>query len=115
MLISLKGIRLYAYHGVLPQEGMVGGWFTVDVTVETELPKGAITDELADTVNYADIYAIVKDQMAIRSKLIENAAYRIANTIKGQMPEIKRVTVRLTKHHPPIEGSSADASVEIKL
>ena len=75
--IELEKMRFYAYHGVMPQETKEGNDFVVDLILTAPLEQAVKSDELDDTINYAAVYAVVKEQMDIPSKLIEHAAGRI--------------------------------------
>ena len=68
--IELKSMRFYAYHGVDPQETRVGNWFIVDLMVTVDLVQAIENDNLDSTVNYAEIYEVVKSEMNVPSKLI---------------------------------------------
>ena len=81
MYIHLQGIKLYAYHGVDPQETAVGAYFTIDLKLKTDFSRAAYTDELTGTVSYADIFQSVKDEMRIPSRLLEHVAQRIVQRI----------------------------------
>ena len=100
--ISLKGLRFYAYHGAEGQEAVVGGWFTVDVTIQTDATVAVQTDDLNGTVNYAKVTDVVKEQMQIRSSLIEHVAGRIAKSLLDRFPSINKVTVTVSKENPPV-------------
>lgn len=100
--ISLRGLRFYAYHGAEAQEAVVGEWFTVDVTIETDATVAVESDDLKGTINYASVAGIVKDQMQIRSSLLEHVAGRIAKSLLDGFPSIDKVTVTVSKEHPPV-------------
>lgn len=102
--ISLNAMRFYAYHGVLPQEKKVGNWFSVDLELSVDLSRAALSDQLQDTLNYAEVYAAVEEEMAIPSELLEHAAGRILRRIRGQFPQVEGIMVRLTKEYPPSKG-----------
>src|SRR4051812_30197368 len=114
MKISVNGIRLKAYHGCLPEEGIIGGEYVVDVIIDTDFSKAALSDELIDTVDYCVVYECVKSEMAIRSKLIEHAAQRIIFSLRKAYPEVKIFSVTVTKIVPPINGAVDSASVTIE-
>ena len=99
----------------MSQEQSVGGEFLVSVETELPAPVAIKTDDLADTVNYADITKIVQTEMSIPSKLLEHAASRIAQKILSQIPSITAVTVRLTKRNPPLGVACKGAGIEITL
>jgi dihydroneopterin aldolase len=76
----------------------------------------AITsDQLSDTLNYADIFNSVKEEMAIPSHLLEHLAGRIVKKIKQKYPQISRIKIRLAKINPPIEGELQEAAVTVSI
>ncbi|MBS1937346.1 MAG: dihydroneopterin aldolase [Bacteroidetes bacterium] len=104
-VIQVNGIRVYAYHGCLDEEGRIGGHYRVDVTVEGDLARAERTDKLADTIDYGRVTAIVLEQMAVRSNLIEAVAARILDALRKEWPHGFTWHVRLEKEHPPIPGA----------
>ena len=70
-IIELEDMRFWAHHGCLEIERTEGNLFMVDFRGEIDLSKVLVTGELADTVNYGDIYDVVKDEMAIPTDLLE--------------------------------------------
>lgn len=104
-LIEVKGIKVYAYHGCLSEEGRIGGHYRVDVAVEGDMARAERTDKLADTIDYGRVTAIVVEQMAIRSQLIEHVAARILDALRKEWPHGFLWQVRLVKEHPPIAGA----------
>ncbi|MEO5644635.1 MAG: dihydroneopterin aldolase [Bacteroidia bacterium] len=113
-IITVNGIRIRAYHGCLPEEGIIGGEYVVDVIIDTDFSKAALTDELHDTVDYCVVFDCVKAEMAIRSKLIEHAAQRIVNALREKYPEVKTFSVTVTKIVPPMNGAVDKVSVTIE-
>ena len=75
--IQVNNIKLYANHGCLNEEAMIGSWYRVDIEVNVDLTKSSISDDLEDTVDYVQLNHIVKEEMVIRSKLLEEVANRI--------------------------------------
>tara|TARA_B100000767_G_scaffold174966_1_gene163580 strand:+ start:345 stop:698 length:354 start_codon:yes stop_codon:yes gene_type:complete len=112
-LITVKGIRIFAYHGHLPEEAKLGGHFIVNVWVEADTAKVEISDNLNDTIDYVEIIQIVKQQMAIRSNMIEQPARRIVNAILP-LNYVQNVKVELEKIQPPINASFDKISVILK-
>ena len=116
MRIFLNDIQVHAHHGVMEQEAVVGGDFLVSVSMEADVERAGETDSLEDTVNYADIADVVMQEMAIRSKLLEHVAKRIAKRLLAEFSPSTSVTVRVTKLCPPIPGlQSSGAGVEVTL
>ena len=111
--IEVKEARFYAFHGVLPQERRVGGWFTVTLRVGYDWSRAAETDDVADTLNYANLYALVKREMAVPSKLLEHVAGRISKAIEKVFPQVTSIDLTLIKANPPMGADSNGAGVEI--
>jgi len=112
--IEVNGIKLYAFHGCLPEEGRIGGHYLVDVSLQTNFTEAAITDELIKTVDYVDINKIVKEEMAIRSKLIEHVGQRIFNRIKKEIQNVDKLRIKVIKICPPINGDVENVAIIIE-
>ena len=112
-LIKVEGIKLYAYHGHLPEEAVLGGHFVVNVYVKADTLKVEKSDDLNDTVDYVKIIEIVKKQMAIRSNMIEQPAARIADNIL-LLNHVNSVKVELEKLNVPINANFDKISVTIE-
>lgn len=111
--IKIKNIRLYAYHGCMVEEGKIGSDYRVDLSVKANLKKSAETDDLEDTVDYVHLTQIVRDEMAIRSKLLEEVAKRILDRIFNELPLVKKGSVAVSKLNPPIGGNVAMVTIEM--
>lgn len=111
--IELKEIKIHAYHGVGKQERIVGNDYLVRVKVKFDIFIAAESDSISDTLNYADIYDIVKCEMSIASNLLETVAMRIVNAIKNNFKEVKGGEVEIVKIKPPISGDVKGASVVV--
>ena len=112
--ILIEGIQLYGYHGCLKEESVIGGNYVVDVSIETDFRSAAESDKLHETIDYVDVYNIVKLQMATRSKLIEHVGQRIADELKQQFPSIHRLQVKVTKLRPPMNGNVDKVSIVVE-
>jgi|ERR1700756_783052 len=113
-LIAVEGINVYAYHGCLEEEGLIGGNYIVDVYMHTDFTEAAKTDDLSKTIDYCAIYEIAKKEMAIRSKLIEDVAMRIHVAILNNFTRVQKARVRVTKLKPPMNGNVDKVYVEIE-
>ena len=111
--INIEGIKLYAYHGCLEEEAKIGGNYVVDVYITTNFSEAAKTDDLTKTIDYCNVYEIVKAEMKIRSKLIEQVCERMYSKIKNNFPSIISLRVKVTKLVPPMNGDVENVSVEI--
>lgn len=113
-IVKVKNIRIYAYHGCLVEEGKIGSEYRVDVSVKANLTPSADSDDLIDTVDYVYINKIVKEEMTIRAKLLENVAKRIIQRIFNEIKLADKVKVSVSKINPPIGGNVALVSVVLK-
>ena len=108
-------MRFYAYHGVMEQERLVGGEYSVSLAVEADLTAAVNSDDVADTINYADLYALVEREMTVPSRLLEHVAGRIGQRAMEEYHRITTLTVKVTKLNPPMGADCKGASVEIKV
>lgn len=109
--IQVNNIKLYAYHGCLEEEAKIGSWYRVDIEVEGDLTKSSRTDELSDTIDYVHLNGIAKEEMAIRSKLLEEVAQRILDRFFGEIPMLETAKVAVAKINPPIGGNVQEVVV----
>jgi dihydroneopterin aldolase len=111
--IKIKNIRVYSYHGCLIEEGKIGSDYRVDLSVKADLSKSAKSDDLNDTVDYVHLNKIVKEEMAIRSKLLEHVVKRILDRILDEIPMVKKADIAVSKLNPPIGGNVAMVTIEM--
>ncbi|HAT48432.1 MAG TPA: dihydroneopterin aldolase [Flavobacteriales bacterium] len=102
--ILVNGLRFWAHHGCMEEEAIVGQEYRVDVALWVNLAPSAETDELSKTVDYEDVYRIVRREMGVRSKLVEQVCQRIVNALRNELPLSESVEVKVTKFQPPING-----------
>jgi 7,8-dihydroneopterin aldolase/epimerase/oxygenase len=102
--ILLEGMDFFAYHGHFREEQIIGTKFTIDLEMEFDTGKAETTDQLHDTVNYQEIYLIVKREMEINTHLLERVARRILDSVKQAFPQIKQAKVKISKLNPPLGG-----------
>lgn len=113
--ILFNGMEFYGYHGVFPEENRLGQRFFVDVEIGMDLSLAGKSDRLEDTVNYAEIYQLVRQVMETeRYQLIETAAEQCAGRVLAQFPVVEEVLIRLIKPDPPIPGHYRSVGVEIR-
>lgn len=112
-IIELEGMHFYAYHGHFEVEQIVGNQFIVDVRIETDTSKAAESDDLKDAVNYQAVFETVKKEMQVKSKLLENVANRILDTLHKNFPVIEKAQVKISKINPPMGGKIEKASVTL--
>jgi dihydroneopterin aldolase len=112
--IYVNQMEFYGYHGALPEENRLGQRFIVDLMVELDLSKAGKTDDLSETVNYAELYLLCRDIVEGKSySLIEPVAEQIAEKVLEQYKKIESCTVKIIKPDPPIPGHYKSVSIEI--
>ncbi len=112
--IEINGIKIYAFHGCLPEEEKIGGHYKVDVMLNTNFLSAALEDDLTKTIDYVDVNRIVFEEMGIRSKLIEHVGKRIIDRLKNEIPQIDSIRVKIIKICPPINGDVEDVAIIIE-
>ena len=113
--IFLRNVRFYAFHGVMPQERKVGGEFLVDLSVGYPIEDAMQSDKVEDTLNYAELYQLVKKEMDTPSQLLEHVAGRITRKISEQFPQVTSIDLKITKKNPPMGADCDGAGVELRF
>lgn len=121
--IEIDRMRLYAFHGVMEQEQRVGNFFEISARLTYPIPPAdrngnddtlPVSDELGDTVNYAEVAEIIRHEAATPSRLLEHLAARIRAAILKRYPAITSGHIKVAKITPPIgmQLRSASATLE---
>ena len=113
--IILHEMRFYAYHGVLPQERIVGGDYTVSVEVDVDTTSAVENDQLDVTLNYAELYEVVQHEMLTPSDLLEHLAGRIGKAIMTAFPQVKAVDLTVMKDNPPMGADCKGAGIKLHI
>lgn len=112
--ITLKGIPCYGYHGCLPEERRNGQPFIIDIILQVSLKKACESDDLHDTIDYSNVYALVKEVTeGTPYQLVERLAGVLAERILATYP-VDAVTVTVHKPHAPVGGLIDDVAVTIE-
>ena len=90
---------------------MIGNRFLVDIVMDSNMEKASNSDDLRDALNYAEVYELVKEEMTIRSHLLEHLSNRILNRLFERFPQLNSAEVCVAKLNPPIGGLTQSASV----
>ena len=112
--VQLNGIRLYAYHGVLPQERQAGNWFEVDLEVAADFTQAMRDDNLCHTIDYAGLFAVIKVEMQQPSNLLEHVAGRIITRLVGEYSSISSLRLKIAKQIPPLGSEIKESAVVIE-
>lgn len=111
--IEIEGMEFYAYHGHYEEERIVGNRFLLDLKIEADCDTAAKSDNIKDAVNYQVAYKIIREQMLMKSHLLENIAQRILDALYQQMKGIKKATIKVRKMNPPMGGQIKCVSVTL--
>lgn len=115
LVISLDDVRLYGYHGVLEQENRVGAEYELCASVCVDMPPGCITDDIVDTLSYADLYAELKSEFDLQCNLLESLVNNMAHRVLNRWRQVSEVYIKVSKLAPPIPSFRGKASVAITL
>jgi len=113
-VIRLKNIRIFTNHGCLIEEEKIGSDYLVNLMVKADLNTAASTDSLKDTVDYVHLQHIVKNEMSVRSKLLEHVGQRIIDRIFNEISLVDTAEVTISKLNPPIGGDVEEVSVTMQ-
>ena len=111
--ITLEGLEFFAFHGYYDEEQKIGNKYGVDITIETSLNKAGEDDKLSETIDYEELYQIIREEMGQPSRLLENIGGRIMNSIFTNFPLVTFVEVSISKFNPPIGGICKRALVTL--
>lgn len=111
--ILLENLHFHAYHGVLPQERLVGNDYTVDLKIKYDVSDALVSDDVNDTINYAEVFLLVSQEMAVPSDLVERVAGRIGDRLFRHFPAIEGVELKIIKQNPPMGSDGDGAGVEV--
>lgn len=109
--IELENMEFYAFHGHYAEEQIVGNRFRVDLSFEVDSTAAALTDDLETTVSYLDVYESIREQMGIKSHLLEHLSLRIIDALKERFPAIISMQLKVSKMAPPLGGQVEKVSV----
>lgn len=113
--IIMQNMTFYGYHGVLPEENKLGQKFIVSAELYLDLKKAGQSDDVQDTVSYADVYEVIKHHMEKKQyKLLEALAEDIAEAILSQYGKIQEILIHIEKPEAPVKGIFDFFGVEIR-
>ena len=113
-VIRLSRMQFYGRHGVFPEERRLGQRIVVSLALKLDLAEAGRTDDLAQTVDYAEVYRLVQGAVeGERHRLLEALAERIATRILDAYDTIQEVTVTVAKPHPPFPAVFDGVEVEL--
>jgi len=115
MKIHLYDMIFYGHHGVHPEERKLGQRFQVDFTIETDVSKDKSIRHLNDTIDYTQVYAMIKEILENREfLLLEDCANTILDSVMEKFPNIINTSVKIRKPSVPINGSLSSVEIEME-
>ncbi len=111
--IEITGLSLYTHHGMTDAEREVGQRLVLDLRLDLGESDATVTDDLADTVDYAEVcqlVALIAQQRSHRT--LERLCGTIADRLLGDY-ELEGIWVKATKPEPPIPLAVDEVSVEV--
>lgn len=113
--VGLQEMPFYAYHGVYPEENTLGQDYIVDALVQLDIRPAAATDDVSQTIDYKDLYALVQQSMQQPRKLLETLAVQLCQAMLQAFPKAEAARVCIRKAQPPIGGLAKHAVVDHTL
>lgn len=113
-VISIEGMEFYAYHGCFAEEQLIGTWFVVDLFLDVDTVEAEKSDNLHHTVNYLEVYQVVKREMEINSKLLEHVGRRILDAVGSSFFLVRHARVKVRKMNPPLGGKMDFVSLTLE-
>lgn len=107
-------MEFYAYHGCFEEEQIIGTWFVVDLFLDTDTSRAEQTDDLQHTINYLEVYQLVKKEMETPSNLLEHVGRRILNAVKDGYPSVNHARIKVRKMNPPLGGKMDFVSLSLE-
>jgi len=108
-------MEFFSYHGCFAEERVIGTRFLVNITLKVDTREAEISDHLKETVNYQTVYQVVKQEMEIKSHLLEHVGRRILNSVHEKFPDISDATVKVSKLNPALGGKMGCVSITLNL
>jgi dihydroneopterin aldolase len=108
--IQLNNLHFFAEHGMYEEERAVGNEFEMNISLQIKAPKEKIKS-LEDTINYAEVYRMVKEIFSRRKPLLETLAMEIAEELKQQFSQTREINISIKKLNPPITGFSGSVGI----
>ena len=112
--VKVENLKIYAFHGCMEEEKVIGGDYVVDICAVCSVGKKAFGDEIKGTVDYVDLARIAKTEMSIRSKLLEAVVNRIISSCFNEISVLEQISVTVSKINPPINADVASVSVSME-
>lgn len=113
--ILISDLRFFAFHGLLPEEEVLGQRFRIDLSCEVDLREAGISDDMSKSVHYGQLIAAVERVVTGRRfRLIEALAEAIATEVFDTFPRVEAVALTVTKPEAPVQVATGTVAISIE-
>lgn len=113
--ICIKGLEVFGKHGVLPEENTLGQKFVISATLFCDTRQAGRTDDLKDSVNYAQVSKLLKEETEGNVfQLVEALAWHLAKQVLLRFKQVQQVVVEVEKPWAPVQLLMDTVSVQIQ-
>ncbi len=112
MIIHLKNLELYGFHGLYEEEKQIGNWFILNISVQLKTPQTLIV-QINETLDYVLLYESVKTIFNQRYDLLETLCQQINTHCLTTFPQIQGITTNIQKKHLNLVGFQGNMIVEL--
>lgn len=113
--VLIENLKVFAHHGVLLQERVVGAYFILNLRIRTDFSRALLADDFAGTISYADVFEVVRHEMTVPSNLLEHVAGRICRAVFDRFPAAEAIHLEILKENPPMGADCAGAGVAVDV
>ncbi|MGB0521756.1 MAG: dihydroneopterin aldolase [Flammeovirgaceae bacterium] len=110
-LVKLEGMEFFAYHGYYDEEQAMGNKYNVDLSIYLDLNQPAQSDKLSDTINYEELYRMIRLEMEEPARLLEHIAFRISRKLLEAFQLVQEIEISISKFNPPLGGICKSATI----
>ena len=115
-VLFIDNLEVFANHGLFEEENKLGQKFIFDIECELNYKKAMISDEMTDSISYADIAeVVVKTAMTNTFNLLERLAGEILKNIFTEFSQIKNIKLKINKPGAPIKYHFERCGVEVNV
>ena len=115
-VLFIDNLEVFANHGLFEEENKLGQKFIFDIECELNYKKAMFSDEMTDSISYADIVeVVVKTATTNTFNLLERLAGEILKNIFTEFPQIENINLKINKPGAPIKYHFEKCGVEVKV
>ena len=115
-VLFIDNLEVFANHGLFEEENKLGQKFIFDIECELNYKKAMISDEMTDSISYADIAEVVVTTATTNTfNLLERLAGEILKNIFTEFSQIENINLKINKPGAPIKYHFEKCGVEVKV